>query len=122
MGPLTVLLAAASVASPAAQVRVDFDARRVTQVTASGLADRATGRAVTADDPARIASISKLVVALGVMRLVEAGTLDLDGDVSHWLGWRLRNPAFPDRAISLPCSSPSRRHLLSQAGTRREPP
>ncbi|WP_163277881.1 serine hydrolase domain-containing protein, partial [Klebsiella aerogenes] len=27
--------------------------------------------------------------------------LDLDADVSRWLGWKLRNPAFPDAPISL---------------------
>ena len=36
-----------------------------------------------------------------VMRLVEQGRLDLDRDVSDYLGWRLRNPAFPDRPITL---------------------
>jgi CubicO group peptidase (beta-lactamase class C family) len=35
------------------------------------------------------------------MRLVEAGKLDLDRDVSDYLGWRLRNPAFPDAPITL---------------------
>lgn len=45
--------------------------------------------------------MSKLVTTIGVMRLVEAGTLDLDRDVSVDLRWRLRNPAFPDAAISL---------------------
>lgn len=35
------------------------------------------------------------------MRLVEAGTLDLDRDVSDDLGWRLRNPAFPDVPVTL---------------------
>jgi CubicO group peptidase (beta-lactamase class C family) len=35
------------------------------------------------------------------MRLVEAGTLDLDSDVSRWLGWSLRNPAFPDAPVTL---------------------
>ncbi len=63
-----------------------------------------TGRAgerLTIDDPVRIASISKLVVAIGAMRLVEQGRLDLDRDVSDYLGWRLRNPAFPDRPITL---------------------
>ncbi|MBX3595342.1 MAG: beta-lactamase family protein [Sphingomonas sp.] len=84
-----------------AEVRVAFDARGVTAVRATGIADRATGRRVTADDPVRIASISKLVVALGVMRMVEAGQLDLDRDVSDWLGWRLRNPAFPDAPVTL---------------------
>lgn len=84
-----------------AEVRVAFDARTERAARASGLADRASGRAVTADDPVRIASISKLVVALGVMRMVEAGQLDLDRDVSEVLGWRVRNPAFPDAPVTL---------------------
>lgn len=58
-------------------------------------------RALTPGTPMRVASISKLVVAIGVMRLVEAGTLDLDSDVSRWLGWRLRNPAHPDTPLTL---------------------
>ncbi|WP_447727649.1 serine hydrolase domain-containing protein [Sphingomonas koreensis] len=98
--------ASAQQASVPAEVRVAFDARGVTAARASGLADRAAGRAVTADDPVRIASISKLVVALGVMRMVEAGQLDLDRDVSVVLGWRVRNPAFPGAPVTL-------RHLLS---------
>lgn len=94
-------------AGPAgAEVIVRFDKERIRLVRAGGLADPVTGRKVTADDPARIASISKLVVALGVMRLTEDAVLDLDRDVSDYLGWKLRNPAFPDRAVSL-------RHLLS---------
>jgi CubicO group peptidase (beta-lactamase class C family) len=78
-----------------------FDARGLTASGAAGLADRDSGRALTVDDPVRIASITKLVVALGVMRLVEQGRLDLDADVSEWLGWRLRNPAFPDAPLTL---------------------
>lgn len=95
---VTALLLLAS-APAAAEVRVAFDTRRVTSVAAKGDAD--TGRALTGDDPVRIASVSKLVVALGVMRLVEAGTLDLDADVSRYLGWSLRNPAFPDVPVTL---------------------
>lgn len=49
----------------------------------------------------RVASISKLVVAVGVMRLVEQGRLNLDDDVGTVLGWSLRHPQFPDRPISL---------------------
>jgi CubicO group peptidase (beta-lactamase class C family) len=49
----------------------------------------------------RIASVSKLVVAIGVMRLVEEGKLALDDDVSTYLGWRLRNPHFPEAKITL---------------------
>lgn len=61
----------------------------------------------------RVASISKLVTALGVMRLVEAGTLALDRDVSGYLGYRLRNPHFPDAAITL-------RMLLSHTASLRD--
>ena len=84
-----------------ASVAVRFDRSSITPVLAEGLADRPANRLVTADDPLRIATISKLVTALGVMRLVDQGKLDLDRDVSDYLGWRLRNPAFPDRVITL---------------------
>jgi len=43
-----------------------------------GVADLKTGRPVDADTQFRVASITKSVVALGVMRLVEQGRLDLD--------------------------------------------
>ena len=90
-----------------------FDGQKVIASEARGLADRASGRAITPADPARIASVSKLVVALGVMRLVEQGRLDLDRDVSHWLGWQLRNPSFPERPITL-------RLLLSHQSSLRD--
>ena len=88
-------------ASSPATVAVEFDRSHIRPILAEGEADRATHRVVTADDPVRIASISKLVTSLGVMRLVDAGRLDLDRDVSDYLGYRLRNPAFPDRIITL---------------------
>ena len=100
-GAFGALALLAACAPRAAEVRVAFDRSGVTSVRAHGLADRRTGRRVTADDPVRVASISKLVVAMGVMRLVEAGTLDLDADVSARLGWRLRHPRFPDVPITL---------------------
>ena len=92
---------------------VTFDESAVRSSGAAGLADRARGRAVTIDSPVRIASVSKLVVALGVMRLVEEGRLDLDEDVSAKLGWPLRNPAFPRAAITL-------RQLLSHRSSLRD--
>lgn len=82
-------------------VAVRFDTDQLGVKQATGLADPITRRPASPDDPVRIASVSKLVTALGVMRLVEAGTLNLDRDVSDWLGWRLRNPSFPDAPISL---------------------
>lgn len=49
----------------------------------------------------RIASISKLITTIGVMRLVESNQLQLESDVSESLGFRLRNPHFPDVPITL---------------------
>lgn len=80
---------------------VTFDRHRVQGAAAAGFADRTTARAATVADPVRVASVSKLVVALAVMRLVEQGRIDLDADVSRRLGWQLRNPAFPEDAITL---------------------
>ncbi|WP_260580454.1 serine hydrolase domain-containing protein [Sphingopyxis sp. PET50] len=98
--PLAALTLAA--APPPASVAVAFDREgRVETRVVEGMADRDAGWMLTADDPARIASISKLVVALGVMRLVEAGALDLDRDVSDYLGWRLRAPGHPDTPVTL---------------------
>lgn len=108
-GCTTVRLAPA----PVAEVGIAFDRGGERDSFANGLADPKTGRAVTPDDPVRIASISKLVVAIGVMRLAERGSLDLDADVSRWLGWNLRNPAFPNRPISL-------RMLLSHTSSLRD--
>ena len=84
-----------------AEVGVAFDRNGEIASFAEGIADPQSGRQVTPDDPVRVASVSKLVVAIGVMKLVEQGRLDLTSDVSRWLGWPLRNPAFPDRPITL---------------------
>lgn len=61
----------------------------------------------------RIASVSKMVTALGVMRLVEEGKLTLDADVSQYLGFALRNPHFPQQAITL-------RMLMSHTSSLRD--
>ena len=53
-----------------------------------------------ADTLYRIASISKLVTTIGFMKLVESGDIDLDADVSGYLGFTVRNPAFPSQAIT----------------------
>ncbi len=49
----------------------------------------------------RIASVSKLVTTLGVMKLVEEGKLSLDADIGGYLGYRVRNPNFPDAPVTL---------------------
>jgi peptidoglycan/LPS O-acetylase OafA/YrhL/CubicO group peptidase (beta-lactamase class C family) len=52
---------------------------------ASGLANRAEGRAMGPDTPVRIASVSKMFTAVVVLQLVEEGRLTLDDPVATWL-------------------------------------
>ncbi len=75
---------------------------RATESVALGFAQRPASGPVPLrrDHKTRVASISKLVVAIGVMQLVETGRVDLDADASDYLGWTLRNPAFPELAIT----------------------
>ena len=100
-----MLAACATVPAPAppvhAEVGVAFDRNGDLASFADGVADPQSGRRVTIDDPVRVASVSKMVTAIGVMKLIDQGKLDLTSDVSRWLGWNLRNPAFPDQPISL---------------------
>ncbi len=70
-------------------------------------------RALTPDSLMRVASISKTLSAIVVMQLVEEGTLDLNRDVSEYLGWELRNPNYPDRPITL-------RYLLAHVSSIRD--
>lgn len=76
-------------------------------------ASPANDRPVNRDTLYRVASISKLAVTLGVLRLAEEGRLDLDRDISDFLGWRLRNPHFPDTPITL-------RMMLSHTSSLRD--
>jgi CubicO group peptidase (beta-lactamase class C family) len=84
-----------------AEVGVAFDRNGALASFADGIADPPTKRRVTIDDPVRVASVSKMVTAIGVMKLVDEGRLDLNRDVSTYLGWQLRNHNFPDRPITL---------------------
>lgn len=111
----------AAVRQPTAEVWLTFDAQGINASEARGFAHVASGRTVTLDDPVRIASISKLVVALGVMRLVELGQLQLDQDVSDYLGWSLRHPAFPDTPITLALLLSHRSGLTDEAGYVADP-
>lgn len=74
-----------------------FGRRYIGKESGSALPDRPA----TPDTLYRIASISKLMTALGLMRLVEAGRADLDADVSGYLGYSVRNPHFPLRPVTL---------------------
>jgi len=52
-------------------------------------------------DIVRITSTSKSFTATGIMQLVDKGLLSLDDDVSDLIGFRVRNPRYPDTPITL---------------------
>jgi CubicO group peptidase (beta-lactamase class C family) len=58
------------------------DGGRVVWAGGVGVADRATGRAVTADTLFRVASITKSFVSLAIVKLAEQGRLDLRARVA----------------------------------------
>lgn len=99
------LASCASIPSLAPHVRAEagiaFDRKSEIASFAEGIADPKSRRPVTIEDPVRVASVSKMVTAIGVMKLVDEGRLDLNSDVSKWLGWPLRNPNFPTQPITI---------------------
>jgi CubicO group peptidase (beta-lactamase class C family) len=66
-----------------------------------GLKDMNTKEPLTDDCIFRIASISKSFSATSIMQLVEAKKLSLDDDVSQLIGFKVRNPKYPETIITL---------------------
>jgi len=67
----------------------------------AGLRDYERNLPVNDSTMYRIASISKLVLTTGFMKLYDRKLFGLDDDVSKYLGFTLRNPYFPDRPITV---------------------
>jgi len=66
-----------------------------------GLKDLDKKTELTDRDIFRIASISKSFSATSIMQLVEAGKLSLDDDFGDLVGFKIRNPKYPDQKITL---------------------
>lgn len=78
-----------------------------------GYADKIAKEKVTRDHYFRIASVSKLVSALSVMKLVESGSLDLDENIGTYLGdpsYFAANPYYPKIPLTL-------RHLMTHTSS-----
>ena len=52
-------------------------------------------------DVSWIASISKTFIATAVMQLVEEGRLALDDDVNNYLDFKISNPKYPEKPITI---------------------
>lgn len=60
-----------------------------------------TNTLLSDNDLFRIASISKSFSATSIMQLVEAKKLSLEDDISTLVGFKIRNPKFPETVITL---------------------
>ncbi len=66
-----------------------------------GAGDKRGSRPVDEDTVYKIASVTKLVTAVGVMQLVQTGKMDLDAPLTYGDGQPIRNPRFPDAPVTL---------------------
>ena len=66
-----------------------------------GVKNLETSEPLTNENIFRIASISKSFSATSIMQLVESGKLNLEEDVSNLLGFKVRNPKYPETVITL---------------------
>jgi CubicO group peptidase (beta-lactamase class C family) len=74
---------------------------RIIYTRSFGLKDRESNTPLTDDCIFRIASISKSFSAVSIMQLVEAKKLSLDDDISKLVGFKIRNPNYPETVITL---------------------
>jgi len=68
---------------------------------AYGQADIARKKAMSIDGIMNIGSVSKTFTAIAAMQLWEKGLVDLDADISTYLGFQIRNPKYPDKPITI---------------------
>lgn len=74
---------------------------RIIYTRSLGLKERDSNTPLTDDCIFRIASISKSFSAVSILQLAEDGKLSLDDDISNLIGFRVRNPNFPETVITL---------------------
>ena len=65
-----------------------------------GHKDLSTHQPINMDTKFLTASISKFVTVISAMTLVDEGKLDIDADISDYLGFEVRNPHHPDVKIT----------------------
>jgi len=78
-----------------------------------GLRDVARNLTMNDSSQYRIASVSKTITAIALMKLYENGAFSLDDDISQYLGFQLRNPVFPTQVITI-------RKVLSHTSSLRD--
>lgn len=68
---------------------------------ALGFADKSSGKLASDNTRYLVASVSKTITAVAVMKLVEQNLIGLDDDINQYLPFSVRNPNFPNDKITL---------------------
>jgi len=66
-----------------------------------GYANISNSAPMSGDTVFRVASLSKMIVAVAIMQLYDQGKLDLNDDISNYLGYKVRNPMYPNDSITV---------------------
>ncbi|WP_373492953.1 serine hydrolase domain-containing protein [Aquiflexum sp.] len=66
-----------------------------------GYANVESGIPFTSQTRIQIASVSKLIVSIAIIQMVESGLVELQSDVNQYLPFYLYNPSFPNEPITL---------------------
>ncbi len=66
-----------------------------------GWADRENRKPFIAQTVMNIGSVSKTFIGVALMQAVEKGQIDLDAPIDRYLGFKARNPRFPDKPMTL---------------------
>lgn len=74
---------------------------KIEWTTNYGFADRENVLPAERDTVYRIASISKPISNIVLLTLWDKGLIDIDKDIGSYLGFKVRNPNYPDKPITL---------------------
>ena len=66
-----------------------------------GYSDLSTEKPMSSKTVLRVASISKMVTGVAIMQLYENGKLNLNDDISKYLGYSVKNPRYPKIPITV---------------------
>lgn len=55
---------------------------------------------MNADTKIRIASISKIIIAMNMYKMAEEGSIDLDESIGQYWGFKIQNPEYPEIAVT----------------------
>ena len=66
-----------------------------------GVQQKTTNAPVTRDTYFKCASVTKFVTGIAIQKMMDHGILDPDEDISHYLGYTVGNPRYPNQPITL---------------------